>query len=77
MTKQEALDFISTAKDIHDWNQKRQIIKYAVDPTMRKEILRDIDCFGLSSHILAGKNHRMLNPRLNAIRNESKKDYQP
>jgi len=56
MTKEEAIQLMANAIDIHDWNQKREIVKYNINPTVRKETFRDIDCYGLS-YIIARVNN--------------------
>jgi len=75
LTQIEAIDFMVTASDVDDWNQKRALVKTNVDPDKRFEILKIIDSYGLCSHVLAGKNNRLLHARLNSIRNNHDKPY--
>ncbi len=56
MSWQNALDLMMSAKSVQDWNQKRQIIKYNVDPEQKVMILNALDAQGLCPHV-AKLNH--------------------
>lgn len=51
MTAEEALALMESAIDVHDWNQKRQIIKYNIHPSAKVKFLRLIDCHGLITQV--------------------------
>lgn len=56
MTKTTAIDFMVTAIDVQDWNQKREIVKSNVLLIQRFAILCLIDARGLCSQV-AKLNH--------------------
>jgi len=56
MSWQDALHLMMRAESIHDWNQKRQIVKYNVDPEQRTTILNALDAQKLCPHV-AKLNH--------------------
>ena len=45
------LHLMKSAIDVHDWNQKRRIVKYNVDPAIQHQVLVTIDAFGLASQV--------------------------
>jgi hypothetical protein len=57
MTENEAIELMETAVDIHDWNQKRQLVKYNLDKHEHiGNVLMKIDSQGLVTEV-AKKNN--------------------
>lgn len=56
MSWQEVLNLMMSAVDVHDWNQKRQIVKYNVHPENKMVFLHALDGHGLCPHV-AKLNH--------------------
>lgn len=58
MTKQAALDLMSSAKDIDDWNQKRELVQQSVSHEAWQELYRIIDQNGMCPKTLK-KNRKV------------------
>ena len=47
MSLGKAVALMESSVDIHDWNQKRQLLKYNVEPGLVQQLLIYIDAYGL------------------------------
>lgn len=56
MSAQEAMELMETAVDVYDWNQKRHLIKYNINPTILPKFLALIDATGVIKKIAKANN---------------------
>lgn len=51
MSAEQALALMESAIDVHDWNQKRQVIKYNINPEVKNDFLSLIDAQGIITKV--------------------------
>ena len=56
MSAQEALEFIKAAKDVYDWNQRRHLIKFNINPAVLPAFLLLVDTTGLIRTVAKDNN---------------------
>ena len=56
MSLDDVLSMMKSAIDVYDWNQKRRIVMYNVDPKLQHKVLVVIDAYGLGARV-AKSNH--------------------